>query len=126
MRASEKRSNSAAVTDMANHANDKCQSIRQKRSVNMPRNSTFGWGNGVGNVDPVTSFVDFDLQSSTMFSVGITSGFLWESQIYLEYAYNDGELWLEWLRSDPFWDLLRDDPRFDKLVRRMNFPPAPQ
>jgi len=27
-----------------------------------------------------------------------------------------------WLRLDRRWDSLRDDPRFDALVRRMNYP----
>ena len=45
---------------------------------------------------------------------------------WLEKAYDDREMWLEWLRSDPLWDLLRDDPRFDELIARMNFPqPTP-
>ncbi len=45
---------------------------------------------------------------------------------WLEKAYDDREMWLDWLRSDPLWDLLRDDPRFDELIARMNFPqPTP-
>ena len=45
-----------------------------------------------------------------------------EAFVWLEKAYNNREGWLEWLRSDPLWDILRDDPRFDDLVARMNFP----
>jgi TolB-like protein/DNA-binding winged helix-turn-helix (wHTH) protein len=31
-----------------------------------------------------------------------------------------------WLKSNPAFDSLRDDPRFQDLVRRVGFPPAPQ
>jgi hypothetical protein len=27
-----------------------------------------------------------------------------------------------WMNVDPFWDSLRDDPHFQDLLRRMNFP----
>ena len=41
---------------------------------------------------------------------------------WLEKAYekHDGPLYL--LKVSPWWDPLRDDPRFDDLLRRMNFP----
>ena len=45
---------------------------------------------------------------------------------WLEKTYADKESWLAYLPTEPLFDPLRDDPRFDDLVRRMNFPPAPQ
>jgi tetratricopeptide (TPR) repeat protein len=41
----------------------------------------------------------------------------------LEKAYEEREAWLVALRVDPVFDPLRSDPRFQDLVRRMNFPP---
>ncbi|MCH7985448.1 MAG: winged helix-turn-helix domain-containing protein [Acidobacteria bacterium] len=41
---------------------------------------------------------------------------------WLEKAYEDHEHWLVALKVDPFFDSLRSDPRFQDLVRRMNFP----
>jgi hypothetical protein len=42
--------------------------------------------------------------------------------VWLEKAYekHDGRMFL--LKVDPAMDPLRDDPRYDDLVRRMNFP----
>ena len=40
----------------------------------------------------------------------------------LEQAYEQRHFWLVYLKSDRAWDPLRDDPRFQDLVRRMNFP----
>ncbi len=40
----------------------------------------------------------------------------------LEKAYEQHHFWLVYLKSDPRWEPLRDDPRFQDLVRRMNFP----
>jgi hypothetical protein len=33
-----------------------------------------------------------------------------------------GDTWLAYLRVDPRWDKLRDTPRFQDLLHRMNFP----
>ncbi|PYV23788.1 MAG: hypothetical protein DMG24_13165 [Acidobacteria bacterium] len=41
----------------------------------------------------------------------------------LEKAYEERNAWLVALRVDPMFDPLRSDPRFQDLVRRMNFPP---
>ena len=41
----------------------------------------------------------------------------------LEKAYQERGEDLVWLRSEPEFDLLRSDPRFQDLLRRMNFPP---
>lgn len=41
---------------------------------------------------------------------------------WLQKAFDERSHWLVWLRLDPRWDSLRDDPRFDALVRRMNYP----
>ena len=41
---------------------------------------------------------------------------------WLERAYENGDYWPETMLVEPLFDPLRDDPRFDDLVRRMNFP----
>jgi TolB-like protein/DNA-binding winged helix-turn-helix (wHTH) protein/Flp pilus assembly protein TadD len=40
----------------------------------------------------------------------------------LEKAYEEGAYRLTWLKVDPRFGPLRDDPRFQSLLRRMNFP----
>jgi TolB-like protein/DNA-binding winged helix-turn-helix (wHTH) protein len=41
---------------------------------------------------------------------------------WLEKAYQEGASYLVFLRLDPLYDPLRSDPRFQDLVRRMDFP----
>jgi len=41
----------------------------------------------------------------------------------LEQAYQDRSFWMAFLKVDPEMDSLRSDPRFQDLMRRMNFPP---
>ena len=38
---------------------------------------------------------------------------------YLEKSYQRRELWMSYLHVDPLLDSLRDDPRFEELVRRV-------
>ena len=40
----------------------------------------------------------------------------------LEQAYQQNDLMLTFINSHPWFDPLRDDPRFQDIVRRMNFP----
>jgi tetratricopeptide (TPR) repeat protein len=42
----------------------------------------------------------------------------------LNKAYDERSNWLVWLRLDPRWNGLRQDPRFAHLISRMRFPPA--
>lgn len=42
---------------------------------------------------------------------------------WLDKAVQERSHWLVWLRLDPRWDSLRSDPRFERFVRRMEFPP---
>ncbi len=41
---------------------------------------------------------------------------------WLEKAYKERDAALPGMNVDPIWDNLRSDPRFQNLVRRMNFP----
>jgi hypothetical protein len=41
----------------------------------------------------------------------------------LERAFEEHDQWMVDIKSYPAWDALRSDPRFQSLVRRMNFPP---
>jgi tetratricopeptide (TPR) repeat protein len=41
---------------------------------------------------------------------------------WLEKAYDERNLWMPFLQVEPRFDPLRSDPRFQDLVRRMNFP----
>ena len=40
----------------------------------------------------------------------------------LEKAYQNHDWFLQRLKVDPFADPLRDDPRFDEIVKRLKFP----
>ena len=42
----------------------------------------------------------------------------------LEHAYEERTGVMVYLKVEPMWDPLRSDPRFQALLRRMNFPPA--
>ena len=42
---------------------------------------------------------------------------------WLEKAYQERDSKLAWLKVEPGFDSLRSDPRFQNLLRRMNFPP---
>jgi DNA-binding winged helix-turn-helix (wHTH) protein/TolB-like protein len=42
--------------------------------------------------------------------------------VWLEKAFAERSHWLVWLRLDPRWKGLRDDPRFPALVERMKYP----
>ncbi len=44
---------------------------------------------------------------------------------WLAKAYDERNFSMTWLRENPAYDQLRDDPRFQELVARMNFPPRP-
>ncbi|MGH9812504.1 MAG: protein kinase domain-containing protein [Candidatus Acidiferrales bacterium] len=41
---------------------------------------------------------------------------------WLERGYQEREVGMVGIKVDPLWDPLRDDPRFQELLRRMNFP----
>ncbi len=40
----------------------------------------------------------------------------------LEQGYKNRDQWMLYLKVDPHMDDLRSDPRFQDLLRRMNFP----
>ncbi|MFN2439190.1 MAG: tetratricopeptide repeat protein [Chitinophagaceae bacterium] len=41
---------------------------------------------------------------------------------WLERSYDEKDFYLATLRVDPIWDPLRGDPRFQRLMKKMNFP----
>jgi len=45
------------------------------------------------------------------------------AQHWLDRAYRDGDSSMVYLKVDPSFDILRDDPSFRTLLRKMNFPP---
>ncbi|MGD8727588.1 MAG: tetratricopeptide repeat protein, partial [Gemmatimonadales bacterium] len=47
------------------------------------------------------------------------------AMLWLERAYEVRDPWLPHLRVEPMFDAIRTDPRYQDLVRRMNFPPDP-
>jgi len=53
---------------------------------------------------------------------GIQANWREEALRWLEKAYEEHNYTVLYLRTWPAWDSLRDDPRFQDLLRRMNFP----
>jgi serine/threonine-protein kinase len=45
-----------------------------------------------------------------------------QALVWLEKAFEQRRPLLAWLKASRLWDPLRDDPRFQDLLRRMNFP----
>jgi serine/threonine-protein kinase len=41
---------------------------------------------------------------------------------WLERGYEEHDAWLVFLKIGPTWDPLRSEPRFQAVLRRMNFP----
>jgi TolB-like protein/Tfp pilus assembly protein PilF len=103
-----------------------------KRNVKSPgTNWALGYTYGVaGEKEKATEVLNFLLEKSKQ-------TFIWSAIIayvyiglgdkdkafeWLEKTYEQQEGWLEVLKVDPWFDTLRDDPRFHDLVKRMNFP----
>ena len=42
---------------------------------------------------------------------------------WLDKAYQDRSFWLIWLKFEPRFDSVRDDPRFQDLLRRIGLQP---
>jgi hypothetical protein len=42
---------------------------------------------------------------------------------WMERAYEEHDQGMVYIKAYPGWDALRSEPRFQALVRRMNFPP---
>lgn len=40
----------------------------------------------------------------------------------LDIALAQRDSWIKWIKSDPMFDPLRDDPRFKTILKRMNLP----
>ena len=45
-----------------------------------------------------------------------------EAFSWLDRAFEERSHWLVWLRLDPRWNSLRDDPRFAALIAKMKYP----
>ncbi len=41
---------------------------------------------------------------------------------WLEKCYEERDMWLSFIEVDPIWNIVRPDPRFKDLLRRMNYP----
>ena len=65
-------------------------------------------------------------RSGTSFGIAGMYAFAGDKDLalrWLEKAYQDGDSTMVYLKADPSFDMLRDDPRFQALLRKMNFPP---
>jgi TolB-like protein len=84
-----------------------------------------------GRADEAREVLDFLLERrqdryvpGTM--IGVIYGALGEPDAafeWLDRAYEERDYFLVWLKVDPMYDPLREDPRFADLLQRMNFPP---
>ena len=84
-----------------------------------------------GRADEAREVLDFLLERrqdryvpGTM--IGVIYGALGEPDAafeWLDRAYEERDYFLVWLKVDPMYDPLRQDPRFADLLQRMNFPP---
>ena len=45
-----------------------------------------------------------------------------EAMDWLEKAYEERDDWINWIKVDPNLDVLRSEPRFTALLRRVGFP----
>jgi hypothetical protein len=54
-------------------------------------------------------------------SVRMSLGDKEEALALLERAYAERDFGLRYLKTDPDWDPLRSDPRFQRLLRQLNF-----
>jgi len=60
---------------------------------------------------------------SIVFAIGYAYlGNMDEAFIWLERTYDERFMWLLSIKVAPDWDVFRDDPRFDELIQRMDFP----
>lgn len=79
------------------------------------------------SADRVCIIQFMQIESGTIFNQyrilsAIGKGGTGEAFAALEKAYQQRDWFLLRLRTDPFMDSLRDDPRFNDLLKRMNLP----
>jgi tetratricopeptide (TPR) repeat protein len=58
-------------------------------------------------------------------AISVIHGFLGnrdESFLWLEKAFEERSPYLPYMKVSTYWDPIRDDPRFQDILRRMNFP----
>jgi adenylate cyclase len=80
-----------------------------------------------GNIQMAKTILDaLKKQSDTMYvasdvvaSVYIALGDMDNAFIYLEKAFNERAGWMLWIKMDPIWDPIRNDPRFIAIVKKM-------
>lgn len=61
----------------------------------------------------------------TAYGIALVHAGLWhkdEAFSWLDRAFEERSHWLVWLRLDPRWTSLRDDPRFAKLIEKIKYP----